>query len=201
LIWKKTLLVSAAIAALALPAGAQAFGGQTFGLGGSVGLVDNVGNGVTDGFKHSEVTGWLDYQFEKAALLRLTFGSMRTQQTNAGQTVSAPGGGLITVPDQFKERINYATVGVSYLWFEGFFTSGLIGGIGAYHFIPDTLPPEYAAYADQNGTFFGFHLGTEAIFRVFKNTFIVGRLTYHQILAQPKTRQFLNADVGAEFRF
>lgn len=201
MIWKKTLLVSAAMAVLALPAGAQAFGAQTFGLGGSVGLVDNVGNGVTDGFKHSEVTGWLDYQFEKAALLRLTFGSMRTQQTYAGQTVTDPGGGFIAVPDQFKERINYGTVGVSYLWFEGFFTSGLIGGIGAYKVIPDTLPPQYAAYEDQKGTYFGFHLGTEAIFRVFKNTFIIGRLTYHQILAQPKTRQFLNADIGAEFRF
>lgn len=194
--WKKALLVSTAIAALAPPARAQSFG-----LGGSVGLVNNVGNGVTDGFKHSEVTGWVDFQFEKAALLRLTFGSMRTQQTNAGQTVSTPDGGLLAVPAQFKERINYGTVGVSYLWFEGFFTSGLIGGIGAYHFIPDTLPPEYAAYGDQKGTYFGFHLGTEAIFHVFKNTFIVGRLTYHQILAQPKTRQFLNADVGAEFRF
>ena len=195
--WKKTLLVSTAVAALALPAGAQSFG-----LGGSVGLVDNVGNGVTDGFKHSEVTGWVDFQFEKTALLRLTFGSMRTQQTNAGQTVSTPdGGGLLTVPAQFKERINYTTIGVSYLWWEGFFTSGLIGGIGGYHFIPDTLPPQYAPYGDQRETVFGFHLGTEAIFRVFKNTFIVGRLTYHQVLAQPKTRQFLNADVGAEIRF
>lgn len=194
--WKKTLLFLAAIAVLALPARAQ-----TFGLGGSVGLVDNVGNGITDGFKHSEVTGWADYRFEKAALLRLTFGSMRTQQTNAGLTVTTPDGGFLTVPSQFKERINYATVGVSYLWYEGYFTSGLIGGIGGYKFLPDTVPSEFAPYADERQTAFGFHLGTEAIFRVFKNTFIVGRLTYHQVISQPKTRQFLNADVGAAVRF
>ena len=195
--WKKALLASVALAVLARPARAQ----QEFGVGASVGLVNDVTNDFTlDGFKHSEVTTWVDYRFEKNAILRATFGSMRTQQSQAGQTETTPDGGLVTVPSYFKERINYLTVGVSYLLWQGWFTSGLIGGIGGYHIIPDTLPSEYAAYQDLKETAFGFHLGTEGLFRVYKDGAIVIRVTYHNVAATPH-RQFMNADVGLVWRF
>ena len=194
--WKKTLLVS--IAPWLVSGIVRA---QSIAVGASVGLVNDVSNTLTlDGFKHSEVTAWVDYEFERRAVVRATFGSMRTAQSQAGQTVTAPDGGLLTIPSNFKERVNYLTIDASYLLFEGWFTSGLFGGIGGYHVIPDTLPPPYTAYQDLNQTVFGFNVGSEAYFRVFKNVAIVGRVTYHNVSANPH-RQFLNADVGLEARF
>ena len=99
-----------------------------------------------------------------------------------------------------KERVGYITVGASYLFWEGWFTSGIFGGIGGYHISPDAVPPPFTEFADQKQTVFGWHFGTEAIFRVFRNTGIVLRLTYHNVSATPH-RQFLNANTGAVIRF
>lgn len=172
---------------------------QKFGIGGSVGLVNDVSDELTlDGFEHSEVTGWIDYQFEKRSLLRLTYGSMRTQQSgNATITVPEDSG---TVTRDLKERVNYWTLGVSYLLFEGFFTSGLFAGIGGYHIKPDVVPPGFEGPHDLNETVFGWHAGSEAIFKVFKNVGLVGRLTYHNVSAHPH-RQWLNVDAGVVARF
>jgi hypothetical protein len=181
---------------IALEAWARA---QTFGVGGSVGLVNDASIDFTlDRFKHSEVTGWFDYQFEKNSLLRFTYGSMRTTQTNSEQTVDTPGGPL-ALP-LMKERVGYVTVGVAYMFWEGYFTSGLIGGIGGYGFRPDAVASDFAQFGDRKETVFGWHFGTEAVFRVYKNFGIVGRLTYHNVSAHPH-RQFVNADAGLVARF
>lgn len=194
----KNLLIGAILlAALAPSARAQAFG-----AGGSVGLVNDVGDEFTlDGFKHSEVAGWVDYRFEKSALLRLTYGSMRTRQSHAA-SITVPGTGDPTIPvtRPLKERVEYLTIGASYLLWEGFFTSGLFAGIGGYHIRPDAVPPDFTGTVDRKETVVGWHAGSEAVFRIYKNVSLVGRLTYHNVSAHPH-RQWVNVDGGVAARF
>lgn len=189
--WKYAFFGSLFLAAIALPCAAQSFG-----IGGSVGLVNDLSRDFS--FQPSEVTGWIDYTMEKNVVLRGTYGSMRTQQYNSEAVVTTPDG-PVTLPE-FKERVNYGTVGVSYLFFEGFYTSGIFAGIGVYGFRPDTLPPDIAQYQDEDETVFGWHGGVDGEFRVLKNLAIVLRLTYHNISAHPH-REFLNADGGLLVRF
>jgi hypothetical protein len=175
---------------------------QVFGVGGSVGLVNDVGDDFTlDGFKRSEVTGWVDYRFEKSSLLRLTYGSMRTRQSHGATiTVPGPGGNGDSVTQPLRERVEYLTLGVSYLIWEGFFTSGLFAGIGGYHLRPDQVPPDFTGAVDRKETVVGWHAGSEAMFRIYKNLSLVGRLTYHNVSAHPH-RQWVNVDAGVAARF
>jgi hypothetical protein len=193
------------IAAILLAALAPFVHAQVFGVGGSVGLVNDVGNEFTlDRFKHSEVTGWVDYRLEKSSLLRLTYGSMRTQQTGQA-TITVPGPGAtgdpaIPVTRPLKERVEYLTIGVSYLLWEGFFTSGLFAGIGGYHIRPDEVPPDFTGAVDRKETVVGWHVGSEAVLRLYKNLGLVGRVTYHNVSAHPH-RQWVNVDAGVAARF
>jgi hypothetical protein len=193
--WKKIWIASVLLSALAPWARAQAWG-----IGGSVGWVNDVGNDFRlSEFNPSEVTGWVDYRFEKHSLLRFTYGSMRTQQGD-NATITVPEDGGPPEIRELKERINYGTLGVSYLLWEGFFTSGLFGGIGGYHFKPDAVPPGFEGPHDVTQTVFGWHFGSEAIFRVYKNVSLVARLTYHNVLTHPH-RQFVNVGGGVVARF
>lgn len=199
---RRTIAVGALLWAV-LASGARAQGNVglsgNVGVGASIGLVDDISADFSSGsFKHSDVNGWVDYRFEKSSLLRLTFGSMRIAQTHSQSTVETPDG-PVEVP-LIKERVGYVTVGASYLFWEGWFSSGIFGGIGGYRVTPDEVPPPYTAFADQKQTVFGWHFGTEAIFRVYKSSGIVLRLTYHNVSATPH-RQFLNANTGAVVRF
>jgi outer membrane protein with beta-barrel domain len=192
-ICKRILLVLACAAAAAT---ARA---QSFGLGISVGFPNDVSNEVRlENFDHSEVTGWFDYRLEPSAILRLTYGNMRTRQTNSQSVIETPTGPF-TLPE-FKERIEYGTVGVSYLFWEGFYTSGMFAGVGAYGIRPDAVAEEIAAYADQRETVFGWHAGLDGDFRLFQRLSLVLRFTYHNISAHPH-RQFINADAGFVVRF
>lgn len=194
LTWKRWLLCSLAAAALAAPARAQSFG-----LGATYGSVNDVSHSFSlDGFKPSEYTVFFDYRMEHTTLLRLTYGSMWTAQSQAGDTVTTSEGEA-TVPGA-KERINYITADVSYLFWEGFYTGGLFGGIGGYQINPQPMPPEFAAYQDPNQKVFGFNFGVDGEFRVLKNLAVVLRFTYHNVSASPR-RQFFNADAGFVGRF
>jgi len=195
LTWKRWLLCSLAAAALAAPARAQ----QTFGLGATYGSVNDISHSFSlDGFKPSEYTVFFDYRLEKATLLRLTYGSMWTEQARVGTTVTTPSGPQ-TVPTA-KERINYLSVDVSYLFWEGFYTGGVFGGIGGYSFNPQPMPAGFEAYQDLDTKVFGFNLGLDGEFRVLQNLSVVLRFTYHNVAASPR-RQFFNADAGLVARF
>lgn len=190
---KRILLV---LACAGLAASARA---QSFGLGISVGLPNDVGTEVQlENFDHSEVTGWLDYRIESSTLLRLMYGNMRTRQALSQSVIQTPTGAF-TLPE-FKERVEYGTVGVSYLFWEGFYTSGIFAGIGAYGIRPDAVHPDIAAYADRHETVFGWHGGLDGEFRVLERLSLVLRFTYHNISAHPH-RQFINADAGLVARF
>ncbi len=190
---KRILLVLACAAAAAT---ARA---QSFGLGISVGLPNDVATEVRlDNFDHSEVTGWFDYRLEPGAILRLTYGNMRTRQANSRSVIETVPGPF-ALPE-FKSRIEYGTVGVSYLFWEGFYTSGIFAGIGGYGIRPDAVAPELAAYADRRETVFGWHGGLDGEFRLLRRLSLVLRFTYHNISAHPH-RQFINADAGFVARF
>jgi hypothetical protein len=192
---KRSLLLAlfgVALAAPALP--------QTWGLGATYGSVNNVNQSFSlDGFKPSEYTFWADYRMEKTTLLRMTYGSMWTTQALAGQTVTTPSGPA-TMPG-YKERINYLTADVSYVYWQGFYTGGIFAGVGGYSFKPQPVAPEFAASQDLDQRVFGFNAGLDGEFRVSKNFGIVLRFTYHNIMADPLRRQFFNADAGVVGRF
>lgn len=197
LTWKRSLLLALFGAALAAPARPQTF--QTWGIGATYGSVNDVSKSFTaDGFKPSEYTIWVDYRMERTTLLRVTYGSMWTTQAYAGQTVETSGGSS-TMPG-YKERINYLTVDASYVYWYGFYTGGIFGGLGGYSFNPQPVAPEYASYQDQDERVFGWNAGVDGEFRVLKNLSVVLRLAYHNVSAHPH-RQFFNADAGFVARF
>jgi outer membrane protein with beta-barrel domain len=187
---KKMLVASGLFAALASVAGAQSFG-----IGASLGWANDVGNDFA--FRHSDVNGWIDYRIEEHALLRFTYGSMRTQQSG-GATIDVPVGDT-SETRELKERVHYYTLGVSYLFSEGFFTSGLFAGLGGYQIRPD-VSPSGTVGPDVRESAFGWHVGSEAIFRVVRNLGLVGRATYHNVSAHPH-RQFLTLNAGVVARF
>ena len=195
--WKGLLLAGVALAALAAaPVRAQT---QMFGLGGTYGSVNDVTHSFTlDGFKPSEWTVFFDYRTASTTLLRLTFGSMWTEQTLVGQTVSTPQG-PVYVPTA-KEHVNYLTLDASYLYAQGFYTGGIFGGIGGYQYVPEPMPPGYEAFQDPDQKFFGLNVGVDGEFRITPNLGVVARLTYHYIFATLH-RQFFNADAGFVARF
>ena len=60
--------------------------------------------------------------------------------------------------------------------------------------------PAYAGLADVRRNRIGWHAGAEGEFKITKNVGIDLRLIYHNISAHPH-RQFVNADLGATWRF
>jgi hypothetical protein len=188
------LLLCAVGASLAAAAGAQ-----TFGIGGSAGIVNDVDGDVEfSGFKWGDANGWFEYKLEKLAAFRATYGSMWTQQSKSESTVTTPGG-PVTLPE-LKENVRYGIVSVSYLFWEGFFTSGLFAGIGGYGMRPGDVPVDLEPYADREETVFGWHAGVDGEFQVTRQVGVVLRFTYHNVSAHPH-RQFVTADGGAVFRF
>jgi hypothetical protein len=187
-----------AFAAL-LVGGAAAARAQVFGLGGSAGWnIDVSADAHSQHFHFGNYQGWFEYKMEDNVVLRFTGGTMKTRQTNSGASVETPTGST-TVPE-LDERINYGMVSVSYRFWEGFFSSGLFGGVGGYGIHPDDVPPAYADLRDERETVFGFHFGVEGEFRVTRSVGIDVRFTYHNMSAHPH-RQFVNMDVGATWKF
>lgn len=196
----RSLLPLSFVVAAALVVPAATVRAQSFGVGGSAGIVNDVDpySEAFQGFKWGEATGWFEYRMEKYTVLRLTYGSMWTQQS-ASQSVVPTSEGDVTLP-KLDENIQYGIVSVDYLFWEGFFTSGLFGGVGWYGIRPDPVPPGVEAYADEHENVFGWHAGVDGDFQVMRQLSVVLRFTYHNIAAHPH-RQFVNADGGVVFRF
>ena len=193
---KRTVLL--ALAACLLAAGARA---QTWGAGVTLGAVNDVEHHFRfDEFKPKDVAGYLEFQVEPKIVLRGTYGQMRIKGENAGKTFTQPDGSQVTLPD-LTEDIRYATVGVSYEVFEGFYSSGMFVGIGGYKIEPRDVPPEIANYRDNRETAFGWHAGVDGQFQVVtRHLFVTLRLTIHGILST-QGRYPLVAGGGLTYRF
>lgn len=168
-------------------------------VGASIGLVNDVERRFRlDEFDPTDGNGWVDFQLEERVLLRGTIGRMKTQGDNAGRLFPI-GGSPVTLPD-LDVRIDYATIGVSYQFWEGDYTSGIFGGIGGYKVNPEPATEQLANFRDFHETVFGWHLGLDGDLRILARLSLVGRLTYHKIRSETG-RSLLTANLGAAFRF
>jgi hypothetical protein len=123
---------------------------------------------------------------------------MKTSGDNAGRIVEIDGEDVV-LPD-LDVRIDYATLGASYTFWEGDYTSGVFGGIGGYKVNPEPSAEEITNLRDFHETVFGWHLGLDGDLRVLARLSIVGRITFHKIRSEAG-RSLLTANAGAVFRF
>ena len=141
----------------------------------------------------------LDSARDAARAARQDAEAARREADNAGRTVDVNGEDVV-LPD-LKTRIDYATIGVSYQFWEGDYTSGFFGGIGGYKVNPDPAPSEAITnFRDARESVFGWHIGVDGDLRVVSRLSIVGRLTFHEIYSLSR-RSILTANAGAIFRF
>lgn len=173
---------------------------EDWAVGASIGLTNDIERHFRlDEFHPRDGNAWVDFRLEQRILLRGAFGSMKAKGDNAGQVVRVSGEDVV-LPD-LKVRIDYATVGVSYLFWEGDYTSGLFAGIGGYKVNPDPAPSlAITNFRDARETVFGWHVGVDGDLRVLSRLSLVGRLTFHQIYSESR-RSLLTANAGAVFRF
>ncbi len=174
---------------------------QSWGVGASVGLVNDVERRFhLDEFKPKDVSAWVEFQLDERVFLRGSFGSLKVKGKNAGLQVSlVEGGPTVTLPD-LTDRIDHATVAVSYEFWEGDYTSGLFGGLGGYKIRPEPVSPRFENYRDASETVFGWHLGVDGSVQVVSRLSLLGRITYHKIRSDTG-RSLLTADAGLVFRF
>ena len=174
-------------------------GAEDWGIGASLGLVNDVERRIRlDEFDPSDVNVWVDFRLEDHVVLRGTFGSMETSGDNAGRIVELDGEDVV-LPG-LEVEIDYATVGVSYQFWEGDYTSGIFGGIGGYKVNPEPSPEDITNLRDFHETVFGWHVGLDGDLRVLARLSIVGRITLHKIRSETG-RSLLTANAGAVFRF
>jgi hypothetical protein len=188
------------LAGLALLLAAGSARAQAWGGGATIGIVNDVEHHFHwDEFHSKDITGYLEYEIEKQIVVRATYGQMNVKGENAGQTFTLPSGKVMTMPD-LTEDIRYATLGVSYEFFEGPFTSGMFAGIGGYKIVPDPVPEEIANYRDNRETAFGWHVGVDGGWQMMKHLSLVVRLNMHGILST-QGRYILSAGGGLTYRF
>ena len=189
----------ATILGLAVICAAPAALAQDWGVGGSFGLVNDVEHRVRlSKFDPRDRNFWVDFKLEDRTLLRATLGSIETRSSKSELVVDVDDEEILL--PEMKVDIDYLTLGVSYQFWEGDFTSGLFGGIGGYRFDPDPVPEEFEEFGDAKETVFGLHVGVEGDLRIISRLSLVGRLTFHKPFSDTN-RYLLVAGVGAQFRF
>jgi hypothetical protein len=190
-IFSLALLAAATFAAPALA--------EDWGVGASIGLVNDVERKFRlDEFDPGDFNGWVDFRLEPQVILRGTIGTMETSGDNARRVVEIDGEEFVL--PELDVRIDYATVGVSYQFWEGDYTSGIFGGIGGYKVNPEPTSEDITDLRDFHETVFGWHLGVDGDVRVLARLSIVGRITFHKIRSETG-RSLLTANAGAVFRF
>lgn len=175
--------------------------GEDWGVGATVGLVNDIEEDFhLDAFDTDDVNAWVEFRLDEQVVVRGTIGSLKVPGENAGLLAEViPGAELVRLPD-LETRMDYVTVGASYQFWEGDYTSGLFGGIGGYRVDPDPAPAGIADFRDPRETAFGWHLGVDADLRVLSRLSFVARLTYHRVESE-FGRSLLAANAGAVFRF
>lgn len=173
---------------------------EPFGVGASVGLVNSVDNGFhLDSFDTRDRNVWVEYRADDDIAVRATFGTLRVNGFNAGNSVTT--GTSTAVLPNLRDRVNYFTCSVSYIINERGWDSGLFAGVGGYRVDPDAESnPAFAAYRDQAQTVWGFHVGVDADFQIWRQISLVTRVTFHVPETHP-SRQILTANAGLNYRF
>ena len=174
---------------------------QTLGVGATIGVVNDISHKFEVGeFHPRDYNGWFDWEVQEKVIFRATLGRLEMKGLNAGQVVTPPSSpSSVTLPD-LTNHVDYGTLGVSYEFFEGTFTSGLFAGIGGYKIIPDDVDELIANYRDPHETVFGWHAGVDGGVQIFSRLSLMLRVTYHNLRAT-STRQLLTANAGLMYRF
>ena len=173
--------------------------GQGWGVGASVGLTNDVDHRFAlDEFRRHDVNAWVQYELEERGVLRGTFGSLRVSGSNAGMTGDV-GGASVQLPS-LTDRINYGTLGVSYEFWEGTYTSGLFAGIGGDRIEPDAVEPALESFRDVRETVFGWHVGLDGAVQLTRGLSVLARLTVHKIKSA-EGHSILTANAGLVYRF
>lgn len=192
---RKILSIALLVAAAFVAPGSA----EDWGVGASVGLVNDVERKFRlDEFDPGDLNGWVDFRLEEHVILRGTLGTMETSGDNAGRVVEIDGEDVVL--PELDVRIDYATIGASYTFWEGDYTSGIFGGIGGYKVNPESTSPDVTNLRDFHETVFGWHVGLDGDLRVLARLSIVGRITFHKIRSET-ARSLLTANAGAVFRF
>ena len=174
---------------------------QSVGVGATIGVVDDVTDRFhLDEFKPKDVNLWVDYELQPQVLVRATFGTLKVHGVNAGQEVTPSGSSTSVVLPGMTDHVDYATVGVTYQFWEGDYTSGLFGGFGGYKVRPDSVDPSIASFSDKRETVFGWHGGAEGSFQIVSHLSLIIRLTFHNIRSAP-VRSLITANAGLGYRF
>ena len=118
----RTRLALLLFGALAAPLAAQ-----DWGVGASIGLVNDVEDQFRlDDFGNQDANAWVEFRLEEQVLLRAAIGSMDVKGENAGRLAQlVPGSPPTALPD-LETSIEYVTVSVSYQFWDGDFTSGRV---------------------------------------------------------------------------
>ncbi|MFN2634279.1 MAG: hypothetical protein ABR610_12765 [Thermoanaerobaculia bacterium] len=189
---------------LVLAAGALLWGlpafAQTWALGASLGTVNDVSHKFSfEEFRSRDLSVWGEFSLDERVQLRGTYGSLRTTGANSNRVVT-DGTGVNFLAPELRSRVDYGTIGVSYEFWEGDYTSGLFGGLGGYRIKPDRAPAGFESFADPKETVLGFHVGIDGSLRVWRHLSVVGRLTVHAFKSG-ESRAILTADGGLTYRF
>jgi hypothetical protein len=188
------------LGALAFATSGPAFG-QGWRAGASVGLVNDVADTFRlDEFHNHDVNVWIDFLPEAQVAVRATFGSLKVKGTQSGAVVSVTPGAPPTALPEFSDRINYATLGVSYEFWEGEYTTGIFAGIGGYRVEPDSVDAAIQPFQDPSQTVFGWHGGVDGSFRIVSRLSLLVRFTYHGTTVAPR-RRLLTANAGFLYSF
>ncbi len=173
---------------------------QRFGVGATIGVVNDISDKFhVDEFKPRDLNAWLDYEVQEKVIVRATLGRLRMKGLNAGQVVMPPSGSPITLPD-LTNHVDYGTLGVSYEFAEGAYTSGIFAGLGGYKIIPDAVDEAIANYRDPHETVFGWHGGVDGGVQLISHLSLMIRVTYHNIRSS-SGRSLLTANGGLMYRF
>lgn len=186
----------AVVAAVALAAPSRA---QQFGVGATYGWNNDVEHDFRlDGFHSPVWEGWFEMRVADDALVRATYGRTKIGGDNVGETLNV-GGAPVTMPF-YRDRLDYVTVSASYLFIDGPVTTGVFGGVGGYSIRPEEVSPGLDPFRDQRERVFGWHVGIDGTVRVVGRFSVVGRATFHGILATTH-RSILMTSLGAVYRF
>ena len=192
---RKFLIALAVLAAAFAPHAAA----QQFGIGATYGWFNDVEDEFRlQNFHSPNWEGWLETRLSEDTILRATYGWMRVRGDNAGEQLVVSGAPVVM--PEYRDKIQYVTVSVSYLLSQGAVTSGLFAGLGGYGIRPESVSPTLDRFRDQRERVFGWHAGVEGDVRIARGLSVVSRLTFHGIRSESR-RSLLTGSVGAVYRF
>jgi hypothetical protein len=192
---KRTALVFFVAGVLARSASAQQWG-----VGAAYGWFNDLEHNFRlENFHSPDWEAWVESRLAHEVFVRLTYGDMKIHGDNVGQSVVI-GGTVVTIPD-YRDHVRYVTIGVSYLFPEGPFTTALVAGLGGYGIRPESIsPPELGPFRDNRERVFGLHVGAEGELKIYRGFGVDAKLIYHWIFSETR-RSILVAGVGATYRF